>query len=506
MLILRHLAGPKERIPHMKFSAEAVSTFGSDEVTSDLASMAGRRVLISVPTGFQMRQFVHSGVIRLLHEHGIAVSIVSPSHSGEEFEKEVPKSVEICALNFKEGPVQQRYWAARQHLLLNGPPTDTLRQKMVDLWRRRPSAALIAKIGNPLLRWFPSVRRKALRWERLILRDKALDELLATKAVDLVLLGTPGYMPQDGLLMHAAVHRRIPVMAAVMSWDNLSSKGFINPSPDCLLVWSDYMRREAMNLQGIPTEHIVETGSPVHDTYANANRFGSRAENLRRLGLDPERRLIFYGTNHGGFITDEIEIVKKVAHWVENNALGVPCQLLVRLHPQAISGIYKVPTDPYRALASQLVKIEFPLVRDSRLSWELPKNDLDHLVGLLRDADVVINSGSLSIDAAVLDRPVICIAYDSVSDLPYDRSVRRYYDYTHMLSLTRCRAVQLASSPEDLREKITAYLQRPDLDREGRRTLVEQQVGRVDGNSADRIVKAILQMLSSRAEEASPSY
>jgi hypothetical protein len=484
----------------MRRSAEAIPVSGSDEFTIDLASVAGRRVLISIPTGFQIRQFIHSGVIRLLRKYDIAVSIVSPSHSGEEFVKEVPEGVEIHALNFQEGSLQRRYWAARQHLLLGGHPTDTLRQKRVDLRRRLPSAALLAQIGNPLLRWFPPLRRRVLRWERFILRDKALDELLSTKMVDLILLGTPGYMTQDGLLMHAAVRRRIPVVAAVMSWDNLSSKGFINPSPDRLLVWSDYMRREAIDLQGIPTGHIVETGSPVHDAFANSSRFGSRAENLCRLGLDPERRLIFYGTNHGGFIADEIEVVKRIVRWVESDALGVPCQLWVRLHPQAVTGIYKIPTDPYLALASQLVKIEFPPVRDSRLSWELPKDDLEHLVGLLRDADVVINSGSLSIDAAVLDRPVICIAYDPIGDLPYDRSVRRYYDYTHMLNLTQCRAVQLAVTPDDLWEKIKAYLQQPGLDGEGRRRLVEEQVGQVDGKSAERIVRVIVQVLSQSSQ------
>ena len=164
--------------------------------------------------------------------------------------------------------------------------------------------------------------------------------------------------------------------------------------------------------------------------------------------------MIFYGTNHAAFFPDEIEVVKRVAQWVEEDSLGQPCQLVIRLHPQAITGPYKLQTDPYLSLASKRVKVEFPPVRNSSLPWELPKSDIEHLVRLLRDADVVINTAStISIDAAVLDRPVVCVAYDPAGDVPYEKSVRRYYDFTHMANVVRAGAAQLAKSPEGAARK-----------------------------------------------------
>jgi CDP-Glycerol:Poly(glycerophosphate) glycerophosphotransferase len=339
-----------------------------------------------------------------------------------------------------------------------------------------------------------------LGWERFILSNKAINAVLSTEPVDLILLGSPGYTALDALLMQAAVHRGIPVAVAVLRWDNLSSKGGINPMPDWLLVSSDHMRTEAVNLHRIPTERIIETGAPLYDAFANSSRFGSRAENLRRLKLDPQRRLIFYGTNHAAFFPDEIEVVKRVAQWVEEDALGEPCQLWIRLHPQAVTGPYKVPMEPYSRLASERVKVEFPPVRHSNLLWDLPRDDLEHLVQLLRDADVVINTASsLSIDAAALDRPTICVAFDPTGDLPYEKSVRRYYDYTHMSMVASAQAARLATSPEDLQQKIVTYLKQPALDRSGRRRIVQQQLGRVDGKSAIRVVEAILEMLPTEA-------
>lgn len=470
------------------------STTGLDNLETATAAGAGRSIMLSIPTGFQLRQFVHSGVLDLLLQRGFQVLIVSPNREGEGFTTQLPQqSVKICALHLKNpGRLAWRYSRARQHFLLPGPPTATLSWKMLALRRRYPWLALATQAGHSLLRLFPWLRRRVLRWERWLLKDKAIDALLADESVDLLLLGSPGYMRQDALLLHAAVGRGIPTVAAIMSWDNLSSKGFINPQPDLLLVWSDHMRHEAVDLQRLPAERIVETGAPHYDAFAHPDQYGSRRENFQNLGLDPERRFIFYGVNHAGDFPDEIAVVERVAQWVEEDALGIPCQLWVRLHPQAVTGAYKVSRERYDSLISERVKVEFPPIYDSSMEVDLPKGDLDHLIGLLRDADVVINTAStISIDAAILDRPVVGVAYDPSGDLPYKKSVRRYYDYTHMSNVVRAGAIQLATSPDDLRQKIVMYLQHPGLDREGRQRIVEQQFGRVDGKSAARLVDQV---------------
>ena len=81
-------------------------------------------------------------------------------------------------------------------------------------------------------------------------------------------------------------------------------------------------------------------------------------------------------------------------------------------------------------------------------------------------------------------------------DLPYEKSVRRYYDFTHMANVVRAGAAQLATSPEGLREKIVNYLEKPDLDRPGRQRIVKQQFGRVDGLSAARLVEQAAALIS----------
>jgi CDP-glycerol:poly(glycerophosphate) glycerophosphotransferase len=461
------------------------------------------RVLISVPTGFQLRQFVHSGVLDLLLRNRCRVLIVSPNRPGEGFTAQLQNDVEVAALKIRTGPLMWRYWAARQQFFVTDGPTETLRRKREDLKRIYPGVALAARLGSNLFTSFPSLRQLALDSEGLVLRDRNVEKLLSANQVDAILLGSPGYTAQDAILLHAAVRRGIPTVVAVMSWDNLSSKGHINPCPDRLLVWSDHMRREAIALHGIPADRIVETGAPLYDVFANIARFGSRERNLKHLNFDPKRRLILYGTSNAAYVPDEIEIVKRVARWVDDDSLGVPCQLCVRLHPQAVSGPFKFMVDAYRNLASPRVTIDFPPMRESSLLWDLPMDDIEHLVKLLRDADVVINTAStLAIDAAVLDRPIVSIAFDAAGELPYDRSVRRYYDYTHMSHVVRAGAVKLATSTADLHEKIVSYLKHPEQDREERRNIVEQQFGRLDGRAAYRVTEQVVALASERKQLA----
>jgi hypothetical protein len=173
----------------MSLSSQVGSAMRIGELEPSAAPGLGYRILISIPTGFQLRQFVHSGVVDLLLRRGFQILIVSPNREGEGFTRHLPKQgLAVRTLPLKRGRLSLRYWAARQHLLLKGPPTDTLRQKMINLRGRYPSVALAAQVGNHLLRRIPRLRQGVLRWEHLIMRNEALEALLSTEAVDLILL------------------------------------------------------------------------------------------------------------------------------------------------------------------------------------------------------------------------------------------------------------------------------------------------------------------------------
>jgi hypothetical protein len=99
------------------------------------------------------------------------------------------------------------------------------------------------------------------------------------------------------------------------------------------------------------------------------------------------------------------------------------------------------------------------------------------------------------LDACVLDKPVINIAFDGWNTLPYEKSARRGINYVHMAKLLALGGIRIARSFDDLEQHINAYLADPQLDHEGRMRSATQECGLQDGHAAARVVHALSELL-----------
>jgi CDP-glycerol glycerophosphotransferase (TagB/SpsB family) len=106
---------------------------------------------------------------------------------------------------------------------------------------------------------------------------------------------------------------------------------------------------------------------------------------------------------------------------------------------------------------------------------------------------VVVNTRStIAIDAAALDRPVVCAGFDGNRTLPYQNSVRRYLDYSHYRKMLDIGGVAVANSPSELITLVNNYLRDPTIDREGRARIVERQCRAIDGKTGQRVGEYVL--------------
>ena len=121
---------------------------------------------------------------------------------------------------------------------------------------------------------------------------------------------------------------------------------------------------------------------------------------------------------------------------------------------------------------------------------------MDRLANLLYHADVVVTGAStITIDAAVLDRPVINVAFDGKHTLPEHQSIRKnYFRFTHYIALVKTKGMRLVFSEGELIGWIKKYLANPSLDKEERKQMVHDFVGFTDGRSVERIVSAVMEI------------
>jgi hypothetical protein len=119
--------------------------------------------------------------------------------------------------------------------------------------------------------------------------------------------------------------------------------------------------------------------------------------------------------------------------------------------------------------------------------------DTAFLTNLVRHADVNVNVAStMTLDFAVADKPVVNVAFDVRQPPPFGVPLwEHYYRYEHYRPVVELSAARFARSPGELARHVGECLEDPSADREGRRRLVELELGVPPGKSSARLAAAL---------------
>lgn len=289
-------------------------------------------------------------------------------------------------------------------------------------------------------------------------------------------------------ILEYAQRKRIPVIASILSWDNLSGYGKLPVAVNRIIVWNEIMAGHLRQWHGVKKENIFVAGAPQYDVYFRTTSASlTRDQFFQIIGADPQRKLLTYTTAPASICDTEDEILKNLSNSLDQ--LITPTQLLVRPHPKDTSDRYR------EILQNKNVIFMKPghSVRGFLDQWSPTEQDVLKLSATLKYSDILINVAStITIEAAIFDKPVINIGFDG-RERPYEESVTRYYnDYTHYLNIIKTGGVKLAQSFDELLIFINQYLIDPALDRGGRKKIVQEQVGGIDGRASERVANYII--------------
>ena len=172
--------------------------------------------------------------------------------------------------------------------------------------------------------------------DRAMPRDADLDAFIGAERPDLVLvtpLVEPG-SPQATYLRSARAFG-VPTALCVYSWDNLTNKGLIHDPVDLVAVWNEAMKREAVELHGVPAARVAVTGAVPYDHWFTWTAQSSRDAFVSRVGLPAGRPYLLYLCSSKFIAPQEVAFVRR---WVnEIRALEPALRdvgVLVRPHPQ----------------------------------------------------------------------------------------------------------------------------------------------------------------------------
>jgi len=450
-----------------------------------------KTIFIVVDSGMSIRNILRTDVYKVLRAcKNLRVVIFSPL-TDEEFRKEVGGE------NVFLEPIQK--WKA-------GPIVKSLRSFRKDVWSekhdvvrfREKRASRRGRFGRAVVynlflrhkgpdrveRALEKIERWESRFTPLLAR-----EYFAKYKPDLVFYTT--IYSKDLCVELAAKQHGVKSCAFILSWDNPTTKGPFPVRPDRAIIWNNIMRDELLRFHSFPLEHLFVSGPPQFDIYTNPTPFASREQFFRKWGLDPGKKLITYTTGTPGMLPFEHETVELLYGKLKAGSFKEPVQLMVRLHPKDVYDVYK----RFENLPGLVLQTAGRRGKTND-SWNPTQEDMYGLAETMTHSDVVVNIAStITIDAACFNTPVVNVAWDGFSTVPYEKSCRRYYNFNHYKKIVETGGVTIAQNLDETIQQIQRYLDDPSLESAGRAKIREEQCYKLDGHSGERIGNYLVELL-----------
>lgn len=311
---------------------------------------------------------------------------------------------------------------------------------------------------------------------------------LAVLRPDVVVTTGPHRFEEPAVVREAKA-LRIPTMAFITSWDNLSTKHRLVFSYDAFLLWSEQMRTDLHDFYpGTVDQPAYVTGAPQFDVFFQPRFHQSREAFCAAQGLDPTIPIILYVLGSPNFVREH-HGAAFLAERVARGDLG-NVQLLVRPHPLFDNG---AEYEALRGVGTRVIVQRTGLAGLPLAARSQDQPQVVEWVNTFRHANVVVNMGSTAtIDAAVCDVPIIVLDYDPEPGRPNQALVNdTNHVWTHLRPIITSGGIALVESPERLVEAVRVYLENPELHRVQRRWMAEHVCGFVDGKNGERVARAI---------------
>lgn len=458
-----------------------------------------KTIFITIYDGDTEKNVLRTDIFKILKEAGHKILLLIRSE----------KRLDYYRQNFEDKnvfvefipPAMNKIELIFHHICWNSVPTYSVFLRRHDLYLvhknslRYAMEKLLGFLGRfKFYRWF-------LRFIYNIIPDDYAANLFEKYKPDLVF--SPNmFSAEDCRILRVAKKRGIKTATTVKSWDVLTTKAFTRVLADLVLVFNGYNKQEAMELGDYSEEKIKIIGFPQFDIYTNQNIYLSREEFFKKIGADPNKKLILFAVPGDWKNPYTHEVMLGINKAIEDGKIKQPVQVLARFHPkypatgEQLTELNHFIKDRPGTYFEQATERSLDTSASTTFKWTFTNEDIIHLANSIFHSDITINTEStMTLDAAALDKSVILVGYDGFQKLDYWHSILRNYDRNHFQYVMKTGGARLAKTPEEMVEYINMYLEKPNLDKAGRQELRDKLIYKVDGNAGRRAAEAVLDLL-----------
>ncbi|MBH11185.1 MAG: hypothetical protein CMG74_12710 [Candidatus Marinimicrobia bacterium] len=461
-----------------------------------------KKIFLTISHGWQARLLLQTEFLNSLLNNNLEIIIFTPCGKEKGFLKEFSDKATIIETVQQGGILWSRFNNIRRYLV-SGKMSKTKEILLEKYTQNQPMYSFITSVINSFFKYIPITKKIFSFFDRLIFRDSFYKHYFDKYKPDAVIIVSTVHNEAHYMLQRSYIEG-VKCIHIVESWDNPSAKLNQIKHPDYFLVWNESMAEELNEFLGIKKNRIHITGSAFHDIASDKKTFASKQDIARRYGMDPDKKWILIASTLSNLYPDFDYFLGNLNSMKLNNSLHEEFQILIRPHPQAISG-YSIGhgIEDLKKIQKQYSYIFFdiPRVIKSKLPVYLESSDIKNYSEILNIADVVISFFSTAtIDASILNTPVILPAFGNYQEMASYPTMKERVQFTHHSKLIATNGVSLSYNYGELADELNKYLSLKDDRVNERKRLVEYQCGAIDGLSYKRMSEAIINIVNNDSE------
>jgi len=293
--------------------------------------------------------------------------------------------------------------------------------------------------------------------------------------------------------LREAKSRGVKSVGLINSWDRITARSILRLLPDKLVVFNDFVKENAIRHNLLKSENVFVGGIPQYDQYFTSTPQLKREKFFKKIGVPENNKLLVYAPIGSEFSNSDWDIIDLLYAKNKRKVFGENVSILVRFPPNDFFAPEEFTKRPWMIY-------DYPGTRFSEhrtIDWDMNFTELSHLSDTLYYMDLIVcYASSISVDAVMLNKPVINIDFEVRENEFMAKSPTHYYKKAHYQHALKTGGIKLVQNEGEMIDWINKYLKNAELDKANRLQLAKEQCGILDGKSGERITRYMLEYLN----------
>ena len=456
-----------------------------------------KQLLIILPRGEVIRNFVYSGIVRKLNsEFKIILISIKPNEAiWELLQSNTDVLIELKSNQFSYAYrlfleiydlAHNRYvWseAAKVRWRMRDVEAKTQKDKIFRVLKKLIARFLANGISLQIL--------DRVDFRMASLEPSVCDWVSTLKKykIDLVFNSSHSHARNALPVVYAAKNLNIKTCTFLFSWDNLTSQGRVVPVYNYYFAWNNSIKGDFNEMYpNVPRQNVFVTGTPQFIGHFDKTNHLSYADVRNTLGLESNEQYFLYSSGMSHHLPEEPYVVARIADIIKS--IGPNYRLVVRTYA-------KDRFDVFEKLKLERSDIIIPEVRWEK-NFQTPLiEDQVFFSSLLTHCIAGINVAStISLELCMLDKPAINVAYNPPGKDISPYNYTRFYSFDHYKPIVESGAVELAENEEEMLKLLISAIENPAKRKTERERLIHAFFGdKLDEAVTDEFVKIFKRLL-----------